>query len=57
MDFNLQFVPVYGISFGVIYYNPNIDQRYNNLEDVDSDEYFERITLMFGIFAIHITWF
>ena len=57
MDFNFQIVPIYGFSAGIIYYNPNIDQRYNDLEDVDEDEYFERITLMFFVFAVHITWF
>jgi hypothetical protein len=57
MDFNFQIVPVHGLSLGVIYYNPNIDQRFNNLPDVEEEDYFERITFMFLIFGIHITWF
>ena len=57
MDLNFQIVPVYGLSIGVIYYNPNIDQRYNQLPDVDAEDYYERITIMFVFFAIHITWF
>jgi len=57
MDLNFQIVPVYGLSIGIIYYNPNIDQRYNQLPDVDAEDYYERITVMFVFFAIHITWF
>lgn len=57
MDLNFQIVPIHGLSVGVIYYNPNIDQRFNNLPDVDEEDYFERITIMFLIFGIHVTWF
>lgn len=57
MQFDLQFVPVYGCSLGVFYYDPNLEQRMNGLEDVEEDEFFRRITITLFIIGIHITWF
>ena len=57
MQFDLQIVPVYGLSLGFFYYDPNLEQKMNGLEDVDEDEFFRRITITLFIVGIHITWF
>ena len=51
--FNSQLIPVYGLSLGILYYNPNLEPE---PEDLDEDEFYEQITIMFLFFGIHITW-
>ena len=51
---NIQLVPIYGLSVGILYYNPNLEP---DPEDVKEDEFYEQITFMFCVFGIHITWF
>ena len=48
----IQFIRIYGLSIGVLYYDPNLEP---DSELVEEDEYFQQITLMFLIFGIHIT--
>ena len=53
-DFNLniQIVPIYGMSVGVIYYDPNIEP---DMEDVEPEEFYSQITMMFLFFGLHLT--
>jgi hypothetical protein len=53
-DFNLniQIVPIYGVSVGVIYYDPNLEP---DLEDVEPEEFYSQVTLMFLFFGLHLT--
>ena len=52
--FNIQIIPIYGISMGILYYNPNLEP---DLENVESEEYYEQITVMILFFGFHITWY
>jgi len=52
--FNIQFIPIYGLSLGILYYNPNLEP---DPEDVPKDEFYEQLTFMFLFFGIHITWY
>jgi len=51
---NIQLVPIYGLSIGILYYNPNLEP---DPEDLEEDEFYEQITFMFCVCGIHITWF
>jgi hypothetical protein len=53
-DFNLniQIVPIYGLSVGVIYYDPNLEP---DMEDVEPEEFYSQITMMFFFFGLHLT--
>ena len=51
--FHLQIIPIYGISLGVLYYNPNLEPNTNKVEE---EEFYEQLTVMFLIFGIHLTW-
>jgi len=51
--FNIQFIPVYGVSAGILYYNPNLEP---DSENVDPDDFYEQLTVMFFFFGFHITW-
>jgi hypothetical protein len=53
-DFNLniQIVPIYGMSVGVIYYDPNLEP---DMEDVEPEEFYSQITMMFLFFGLHLT--
>jgi len=51
---NIQPIPVYGLSLGVLYYNPNLEP---DQENVTEEEFYEQITFMFLFFGFHITWF
>jgi hypothetical protein len=53
-DFNLniQIVPIYGMSVGVIYYDPNLEP---DMEDVEPEEFYSQITMMFFFFGLHLT--
>ena len=48
----MQIIPIYGFSARVLYYDPKIDP---NIEEVDEEDFFQQITIMFLIFGIHIT--
>jgi hypothetical protein len=50
--FNIQFIPIYGLSIGVLYYNPNLEPEEKDYKE----EFYEQLTLMFLFFGIHITW-
>lgn len=54
IHFNIQFIPLYGLAMGLLYYNPNLEP---DIEDVESDDFYEQLTLMFLFFGVHITWF
>ena len=54
MGFDIQFIPIYGISLGVLYYNPRIDPGVE--EEVSDNDMYHQITLCFLICGIHITW-
>ena len=47
MQFDLQIVPVYGLSLGFFYYDPNLEQKMNGLENVDEDEFYVKNTSVF----------
>ena len=53
-DFNLniQIIPIYGLSVGVIYYDPNLEP---DMEDVEPEEFYSQITMMFFFFGLHLT--
>jgi len=53
-DFNLniQIVPIYGLSIGVIYYDPNLEPDMDNVEE---EEFYSQVTLMFLLFGVHFT--
>jgi len=52
--FAIQFIPVYGLAAGLLYYNPNLEPDQDN---VDEEEFYQQLIFMFFIFGIHITWF
>lgn len=49
---SIQLIPIYGLSLGLLYYDPNLEP---DSDPVEEDEYFQQITLMFLFFGIHIT--
>ena len=49
---DVQFIPVRGFAAGLLYYNPRQEP---DIDFVDDDDYYEQYTLMFFLFAIHIT--
>ena len=53
-DFNLniQIIPIYGLSVGVIYYDPNLEP---DMENVEPEEFYSQITMMFFFFGLHLT--
>ena len=53
MGIDLQVIPIYGLSFGVLYYNPNLEP--DNYE-VEEDDMYHQITIMIFVFGFHITW-
>lgn len=46
----IQLIPIYGLSLGFLYYNPNLEPDGEPVEDM-----FYEITFMFLLFGIHIT--
>lgn len=54
-DFNVNFqlIPLYGLAIGGLYYDPNIEP--DREEDVEPEEFYSQITLMFLFFGLHIT--
>ena len=51
--FNIQFIPVYGLGLGFLYYNPNLEPSSPKVSDED---FYEQITILILIGGIHITW-
>ena len=51
-NLNIQIVPIYGMSVGVIYYDPNLEP---DMEDVEPEEFYSQITMMFLFFGLHLT--
>ena len=47
----IQLIPIYGLSLGVLYYDPNLEPD----QEEEVEEYFQQITIMFIFFGIHIT--
>lgn len=52
LNFNFQIIPLYGLSIGLLYYDPNLEP---DIEKVDPEDFYSQITLMALIFGIHIT--
>jgi len=52
MGFDIQLIPIYGLSLGVLYYSPRIDPQ---IEEVTDEEMYHQITFCFLIFGIHLT--
>lgn len=53
MGFDVQIVPIYGISLGFIYYNPRIDPA---MEEVSDNDMYHQVTFCFFLVGLHITW-
>ena len=53
MGFDVQIVPIYGISLGFIYYNPRIDPA---IEEVSDNDMYHQVTFCFFLVGLHITW-
>ena len=53
MGVDVQFIPIYGFAAGVLYYNPNLEP---DQPDVNPDDFYHQLTIMFLIVGIHITW-
>jgi hypothetical protein len=49
---NIQLIPIYGLSAGVLYYDPNLEP---DVESVEPEDYYQQITLMLLLFGLHIT--
>lgn len=49
---DLQIIPIYGLSAGVLYYDPNLEPDTDN---VDQDEFYQQVTIMLFVFGLHIT--
>ena len=49
---NIQLIPVYGLSVGVLYYDPTLEP---DSDEVAEEDFFRQITIMIFLFAIHIT--
>lgn len=49
---HFQLVQSYGLAFGMLFYSPNLEP---DTDEIDEDEYFERLTFLFGFFALLIT--
>jgi hypothetical protein len=48
---NIQFIPIYGISAGILYYDPSLEPD----TEYDEENFYRQITLMFFLFGVHIT--
>lgn len=49
---HFQIVPLYGLSIGALYYDPNLEP--DRQEKVDPEDWYAQITIMFLIFGIHL---
>ena len=53
MGLDVQLIQIYGLACGVLYYNPNLEP---DKPDVNEEDMYHQVTIMFLIFGIHITW-
>lgn len=49
---NIQGIPIYGLSLGFLYYNPNLEPDSDN---VDDEDFYQQVTIMCLIVGLHIT--
>lgn len=49
---DVQFIPVRGFAAGFLHYNPRQEP---DIDEVAEEDYYEQYTIMFFLFAIHIT--
>ena len=47
---NIQAIPLYGLFFGIVYYNPNLEP---DTEKVSESEMYHNVTFAFFIVGIH----
>ena len=52
LNFNFQIIPLYGLSIGLLYYDPNLEP---DIDKIDPEDFYSQITIMALIFGIHIT--
>ena len=53
MGIDVQFIPLYGISIGFLYFNHNLPP---DDPPVSHEDMYHQLTIMFLVFGIHITW-
>ena len=51
---HIQIIPLYGLSFGFLYYNPNLEPDKLN---VDTEDFYEQLTVLIIFFGLHITYY
>ena len=49
---SIQLIPIYGLSLGILYYDPNLEPDNGQVEE---EEFYQQITVMFILFGVHIT--
>jgi hypothetical protein len=49
---NIQAIPIYGLSLGFLYYNPNLEPDSDN---VDDEDFYQQVTIMCLLVGLHIT--
>lgn len=49
---NIQAIPIYGLSIGFLYYNPNLEPDSDN---VDDEDFYQQVTIMCLLVGLHIT--
>lgn len=49
---NIQAIPIYGLSIGFLYYNPNLEP---DSENVDDEDFYQQVTIMCLLVGLHIT--
>ena len=49
---NIQAIPIYGLSLGFLYYNPNLEPDSDN---VDDEDFYHQVTIMCLLVGLHIT--
>lgn len=49
---NIQVIPIYGLSLGLLYYNPNLEPDSDN---VDDEDFYQQVTIMCLLVGLHIT--
>ena len=49
---NIQAIPIYGLSIGFLYYNPNLEPDSDN---VDEEDFYQQVTIMCLLVGLHIT--
>lgn len=49
---NIQVIPIYGLSIGFLYYDPNLEPDSDN---VDDEDFYQQVTIMCLLVGLHIT--